>query len=167
MALPDAPSAPGPSKTSTKKRKAHDANDSVHDQIASSSTSTSQAVPIEGPISLLTEGEEEVSADEDVVDELYCTLRSTVVGVQYYNGERLTLSCPLAFSPRVRIGGGGRASQTSSRTEQSLRQVESFHFRALVPHSPLSQECNSSHEHRKYSSRPSSTSDSWQASSPP
>lgn len=67
---------------------------------------------------------EEVTEDE-IRDELYCIMTTTVVGIQYYKGLSKG-TCPLHLfihQTLYRYGWAGRGSPLSERTSKPIRQV--------------------------------------------
>jgi SWI/SNF-related matrix-associated actin-dependent regulator of chromatin subfamily A3 len=72
------------------------------------------------PLEIIIDDDEE--DDEDTIDELYCTISTSIVGVQYYHGKLHLLRVVAldSLTSRRRIGRCWRASAASSRTPQPI-----------------------------------------------
>lgn len=77
---------PQPSTANVNKRKA---NDAMPSSAQAASSSSSRLNPSLGRIPYRVD-EEDNAGSNDTVDELYCTLRTNIVGVQYYKGSLLS-----------------------------------------------------------------------------
>jgi hypothetical protein len=106
------PSTSQPPAPSQKKRKA------AFEQAAHTNSQLKPAVPVttRSIIHDVDDDDEVTILEPDPVDELYCTLRTSIVGVQYYKGE---------FSRRLsRIYPLMRYSKASSVPERKLGYLE-------------------------------------------
>ena len=63
--------------------------------------------------------------EDDIRDELYCIMTTTVVGIQYYKGwPKVTcLLHPSIHQPSYRYGWARRGGPLSERTSKPIRQV--------------------------------------------
>lgn len=93
-AKPKRPPGVSLSQTSHNKRKAIE---------ESPQASTSRATVTQPLVDPQTEAIEEGSQENEIVDELYCTMRTNVVGIQYYEGRN---SPPTHFLPWLNSGKG-------------------------------------------------------------
>jgi hypothetical protein len=78
--------------------------------------------PSQGDIIHIDDDEDIDNAPEDV-NELYCQLRTTIVGIQYYDGKPLwrCLGSSLTHIHSIcRHGWSGRRSYPATRTEQQV-----------------------------------------------
>jgi len=93
------------SPSSPKKRKA--ANEGASTSAALPSITATQNA---GPAEQEADGDD--ASEEETVDELYCSLKSNIVGVQYYNGKipPSMFSVSICFDICYRIGWSRRAS---------------------------------------------------------
>lgn len=105
------------SRPSQKKRKFEDEISEAPSSSQSRSSQPSSSQPLRSrpqPSQQLAEdadGEEET--EEDVRDELYVQLRTSIVGVRYYKGMQFDLSEPPLLTARVYIGMVGVGEEVS------------------------------------------------------
>lgn len=78
------PGVPGPSQ---KKRKAESEAPVAPSRPANLASSHAQAPSAARVIDVDEEVDDDEPQEEEAIDELYCTMTTNVVGVQYYNGK--------------------------------------------------------------------------------